>query len=75
MKKLKNLFTLTIAWRIARSPRSGIFVSNMIFVTGYQNKKENEILSFRTLYELGSVMLMLKKKKKAWCVMRRRNVT
>jgi hypothetical protein len=30
IKKLKSLFTLTIAWRITRSPRSGMFGSNLI---------------------------------------------
>jgi hypothetical protein len=30
IKKLKSLFTVTIAWGIARSPRSGIFGSNLI---------------------------------------------
>jgi hypothetical protein len=30
IKSLKSLFTPTIAWRIARSPRSGILGSNLI---------------------------------------------
>jgi hypothetical protein len=55
IKSLKSLLTLTIAWRIERSPRSEILGSNLIsdsyaiHVTGNHNKTENEILSFRTL--------------------------
>jgi hypothetical protein len=51
IKSLKSL-TLTIAWEIARSLRSGIFGSNLIsdsYVTGNHNKTENEVLSFRIL--------------------------
>jgi hypothetical protein len=43
-KSLKSLFILTIAVGIARSPRLGIFGSNLI-----SDKTENEILSLRTL--------------------------
>jgi hypothetical protein len=57
MNGIKSLFTLTIAWKFARSPRSGILGSNLvsdwyaaiIVVTGNYNKTENEILLFRTL--------------------------
>jgi hypothetical protein len=51
---LKSLFTLTIAWGIARSLRSGILGSNLInmrlfFVTENHNKTEIEILPIKTL--------------------------
>jgi hypothetical protein len=57
-KSLKSLFILTIEWGIARSPRSGIFGLKLIsdsyaaiflYITGNHDKKENEILSIRTL--------------------------
>jgi hypothetical protein len=55
-KKALSLFTLTIAWEIARSPRSGVFGSNLIsdqyaaiFATENHNKTENEILGYKTL--------------------------
>jgi hypothetical protein len=53
-----NGFTLTIAWGIARSPKSKKkiykFICGYFFVTGNHNKTENEILSFRTLEKFGS---------------------
>jgi hypothetical protein len=55
-KSLQSLFTLTIAWGIARSPRSGIptwiksdfrLICGYFFVTGNHNKTENELLAFK----------------------------
>jgi hypothetical protein len=48
LKSLKSLFTLTVAWAIARSPRLGILGSNQINMrlSGNHNKTENEIFSF-----------------------------
>jgi hypothetical protein len=53
---MNGIFTIIIAWGIARSPRSGIFGTNWIrlicsyfFVTGNHKKTENEILPFITL--------------------------